>query len=154
MTKDANDIHRELGTDAARALADSLPDILFETEEAPKAARGNGHDAAADGGIKQEAKTFEQWTELGNAHRLVRHHGEDIRYVHPLEAWFIWDGVFWRRDDTGDIMRRAEATVEAIFDEAKEISDEEIRTAYRKFALKSQSRAQLSATVQLAQHIT
>jgi putative DNA primase/helicase len=58
-----------------------------------------------------------------------------------MEAWFIWDGVFWRRDDTGDIMRRAEATVEAIFDEAKEISDEEIRTAYRKFALKSQSRA-------------
>jgi putative DNA primase/helicase len=115
-------------------------------------ARGDGHDAAADGGIKQEAKTFEQWTELGNAHRLVRHHGEDIRYAHPLEAWFIWDGVFWRRDDTGDIMRRAEATVEAIFDEAKEISDEEIRTAYRKFALKSQSRAQLSAMVQLAQH--
>jgi hypothetical protein len=42
MTKDANDIHRELGTDAARALADDLPDISFETEEAPKAARGNG----------------------------------------------------------------------------------------------------------------
>ena len=50
----------------------------------------------------------EQWTELGNARRLVRRHGEDVRYVHPLKAWFIWDGVFWRRDDSGDIMRRAE----------------------------------------------
>ena len=94
----------------------------------------------------------EQWTELGNAHRLVRRHGEDVRYVHPLKAWFIWDGVFWRRDDSGDIMRRAESTIEAIFDEAKEIADEEIRTAFRKFALKSQSNAQLRAMTQLAQH--
>jgi hypothetical protein len=48
MTKDANDIHRELGTDAARALADSLPDIPFATEEAPKASRGNGLVAAGE----------------------------------------------------------------------------------------------------------
>jgi putative DNA primase/helicase len=48
MTKDANDIHRELGTDAARALADSLPDISFEMDEAPKVSRGNGLDAAAE----------------------------------------------------------------------------------------------------------
>ena len=43
-------------------------------------------------------------------------------------------------------------TIEAIFDEAKEIADEEIRTAFRKFALKSQSNAQLRAMTQLAQH--
>ena len=115
-------------------------------------ARGNGHDTAADGVIKQEAKTFEQWTELGNAHRLVRRHGEDIRYVHPLKAWFIWNGIFWRRDDSGEIMRWAEATIEAIFNEAKEIADGEIKAAFRKFALKSQARAQLGNVVQLAQH--
>jgi hypothetical protein len=40
MTKDANDVHRELGTDAARALADSLPDLNFDTPT-PKE-EGNG----------------------------------------------------------------------------------------------------------------
>jgi hypothetical protein len=112
--------------------------------------RINGHAAASS--PSGTADAAEQWTELGNAHRLVRRHGEDVRYVHPLKAWFIWDGVFWRRDDSGEIMRRAEATIEAIFDEAKEITDEEIRTAFRKFALKSQSNAQLRAMTQLAQH--
>ena len=112
--------------------------------------RINGRAAASS--PSGTADAAEQWTELGNAHRLVRRHGEDVRYVHPLKAWFIWDGVFWRRDDSGEIMRRAEATIEAIFDEAKEITDEEIRTAFRKFALKSQSNAQLRAMTQLAQH--
>lgn len=36
---DANDIHRQLGTDAARALTDTLPDIEFEDKAK---ARGNG----------------------------------------------------------------------------------------------------------------
>jgi putative DNA primase/helicase len=123
-------------------------------DEAPKPARkrkdkeGNGK-THADDVIRRGA---EQWTELGNAHRLIHRHGADIRYVHPLKAWFIWNGIFWRRDNNGEIMRRAEATIEAIFDEAKEIADEEIRTALRKFALKSQSNTQLRAMTQLAQH--
>jgi hypothetical protein len=66
--------------------------------------RVDGHAAASS--PSGTAAAAEQWTELGNAHRLVRRHGEDVRYVHPLKAWFIWDGVFWRRDDSGDIMRR------------------------------------------------
>jgi putative DNA primase/helicase len=130
------------GDDVARHVARWLGISCGSERNPPHEAKAPGWNPGAT----------EQWTELGNAHRLVRHHGEDVRYVHPMEAWFIWDGVFWRRDDSGDIMRRAEATVEAIFDEARQIPDEEIRTAFRKFALKSQARAQLSNMTQLAQH--
>jgi putative DNA primase/helicase len=94
----------------------------------------------------------EQWTELGNAHRLIHRHGANIRYVHPFKAWFIWDGTFWRRDDDGESMRRAEGTIESLFDEASLITDDATRQAFRKFALKSQSHAQIRAMVQLAQH--
>jgi putative DNA primase/helicase len=94
----------------------------------------------------------EHWTELGNAHRLIFQHGADARYVHPLKAWFIWDGNFWRRDDSADIMRRAETTIESMFEESKSIADDAMRQAFRKFALKSQARAQLGAMVTLAQH--
>jgi P4 family phage/plasmid primase-like protien len=94
----------------------------------------------------------EPYTELGNAHRLVHQHGRDIRYVHPLRSWFIWTGDYWRRDENGEIMRRGEATIESLFDEAKKISDEARRTALRKFALQSQARRQLENMVALAQH--
>jgi putative DNA primase/helicase len=49
-------------------------------------------------------------------------------------------------------MRLAEETIEALFDLAKAIDDEALRAAVRKFALKSQTRAQLTAMVKLAQH--
>ena len=94
----------------------------------------------------------ERDTELGNADRLVHQHGDDIRYVHPFKSWFVWQGDFWRRDETGEIMRRGEATIEALFDEAKAISDESRRTALRKWALKSQTRASMENMVALARH--
>jgi phage/plasmid-associated DNA primase len=176
--KDPADIGKEQGSDALRGITDRDPGLSFEREEpAPRPngrrRKANGEDHAPnlgaeapkpaserkgkEGNGKPHANDVirrgaEQWTELGNAHRLIHRHGADIRYVHPLKAWFIWDGIFWRRDDNGEIMRRAEATIEVIFDEAKEIADEAIRQAFRKFALKSQSNAQLRAMVQLAQH--
>ena len=39
---DANDIHRQLGTDAARALTDRLPDIEFEDKAHSNGMRGAG----------------------------------------------------------------------------------------------------------------
>lgn len=94
----------------------------------------------------------ERWTELGNAHRLIARHGENIRYVHLCAAWFTWDGHYWQRDDDGQIMRLAEDTVEAMFNEAKTIADETLRQAFRKFALKTQTHGQFEAMLKLAQH--
>ncbi len=116
----------------------------YAQREAAQAA-GIGHNGPDD--------ESSRYTELGNAHRLVRLFGEDIRYVHARKSWFIWDGAYWRRDDNGEIMRRAEATTEAMFDLAKSIADEAARTAYRKFVLKSQSKGQLEAMISLAQNL-
>ena len=148
---------REIWDEWSRSAPEMFdPEDQDETWEGFDPARAGG---ATAGSIFHEAKEHgwkpaaaEQWTELGNARRLVRHNGENIRYVHPLKAWFIWDDVFWRRDDSGGIMRRAEATIEAIFDGAKEIADDATRQAFRKFALKSQTHGQFDAMVQLAQH--
>jgi len=128
----------------------------FGEAVAKKCVEWVGYRAEARGANSERAAAAlvngEQWTELGNAHRFVFQHGADIRYVHPLKSWFIWGGIFWRRDDDAEIMRRAEATIESLFDESKLIADDATRQAFRKFALKSQARAQISAMVQLAQH--
>ncbi|MBK7949133.1 MAG: hypothetical protein IPK00_10425 [Deltaproteobacteria bacterium] len=49
----------------------------------------------------------EKGTDLGNARRLVRLHGEDLRYVRAFKKWFWWDGQVWRTDETGEVDRRA-----------------------------------------------
>jgi putative DNA primase/helicase len=91
-------------------------------------------------------------TDLGNARRLVNRYGNDIRYVHPFKSWFIWDGNFWRRDDNGEIMRLAAATVEAIWDEARAIADVDDQKKMRMHAFKSQERRRIDNMVALARN--
>src|SRR5439155_14941428 len=50
--------------------------------------------------------TFFRLTDYGNAERLVAQHGQDLRFCGAL-GWLAWDGQRWRRDDTGEVMRRA-----------------------------------------------
>lgn len=57
-------------------------------------------------------------TDLGNAQRLVREHGHDLRYVFAWRQWLVWDGRRWKIDDTGEIFRRAKQTVRKMFTEA------------------------------------
>ena len=32
---------------------------------------------------------------------FVARHGDVVRFDHTMKAWFVWDGVRWRRDGTG-----------------------------------------------------
>ncbi|EAQ35618.1 hypothetical protein NB311A_17619 [Nitrobacter sp. Nb-311A] len=40
-------------------------------------------------------------TEDSAAMEFVDEHCGDLRYCHTTGAWFRWNGVFWKRDDTG-----------------------------------------------------
>jgi putative DNA primase/helicase len=93
----------------------------------------------------------ETLTDLGNARRLVRYHGSELRYVPEWHGWMSWVGGHWRRNNDGAAMRMAKATVEQMHTEAAQITDENTRTALRAFAIKSQSRDRLFAMVKLAE---
>src|SRR5262249_17546062 len=93
----------------------------------------------------------EMATDLGNARRLVRFHGSDLRYVHAWKSWLAWQDGHWRRDDDEAVMRMAKATVEQMHAEAMRINDEAVRASLRKHALASQNAQRLTAMVKLAQ---
>lgn len=63
--------------------------------------------------------TGELRNDYGNARRLVRLHGENLRYVAVWGRWLFWDGNRWRKDEDGAAKRLAKATALSIFDEAK-----------------------------------
>jgi putative DNA primase/helicase len=41
-------------------------------------------------------------TDLGNARRMVKLFGKDIRYCHLWGQWLVWDGMRWQPDATGE----------------------------------------------------
>jgi putative DNA primase/helicase len=84
---------------------------------------------------------------LGDEHGGCRF--ADLRYVYAFKAWFVFDGTHWRQDCGAAIQQCAQATIEALFDEARRLPDE-ARPAMRKFALGCQNNRHLKAVAELA----
>lgn len=90
-------------------------------------------------------------TDYGNAERLVARHRDRIRYCPPRKCWYIWDGMRWARDETGEILRLAKRTTRAIYSEAEHGADEAAREAIAKHARESEKGPKLREMVTLAQ---
>jgi putative DNA primase/helicase len=89
-------------------------------------------------------------TDTGNSERLIRLHGEDLRYVHVWSRWYAWEGTRWISDDTAGVMRMAKDTVMSIYREASGADDDE-RKAIARHATRSESLRAQTAMVTLAQ---
>jgi putative DNA primase/helicase len=94
----------------------------------------------------------EMRTELGNARRIVRCCGRDLRWT-AAHRWLAWDGKRWRPDDIGAAMRAAKKAIRGIFDEAKAAAragDAADAERLASWAAKSQKAAVIKASLDLA----
>jgi putative DNA primase/helicase len=96
------------------------------------------------------SENAERCTDLGNARRLVRLHGERLRYCHPWRRWLVYREGRWQTDDTGLVAQLAKATVMTLYTEARDCPGEEARKALAAWAAKSESEPRLRAMVELA----
>jgi len=80
-------------------------------------------------------------TDWGNARRLTARHGADIHYVAEWNAWIVWndDAGRWEIDRNGAVMRLAEETVLAIFNEALTLNSQANRDELLRHAMRSQA---------------
>jgi putative DNA primase/helicase len=69
-----------------------------------------------------EGITPEHLTDVGNASRLVRMFGQDLRYVAAL-GWLAWDSKRWRKDDTNQVMRLAKKVALSFYDDAAQLME-------------------------------
>ncbi len=125
---------------ATKAPAAAAPQTLTRTDV----------DAAVAAVDEAEAAAF-PWTDFGNAERLVKCHGDDLRYCHAWGAWLVWDGRVWRKDASDEVMRRAKRTVRAMYAEAAQIEDQERRNKFLAFVKQSESGNRLRAMIGLAE---
>lgn len=88
-------------------------------------------------------------TDLGNAQRLIKRHGQDLRYIHAWAKWLVWNGTRWVTDDVGSVMRMAADTVRSIYGEAAAETDPQVRGGIASWAHTSEGAARLKAIVEL-----
>lgn len=92
-----------------------------------------------------------EYSDLGNAERLVQRHGEDLHYTNA-HGWLIWDSTRWTRDPDGEVERRAKDAVRAIPEEIALLPDDadDERKRIMKHYLASQSNGKLTSMIALA----
>lgn len=89
-------------------------------------------------------------TDLGNAERFVKRHGEDVRYCYPWRRWLVWTGRRWERDESGMVHRLAKATVRSIYEEVAAAEDDAERKALVGHATRSEAEPKMRAMLELA----
>lgn len=86
-------------------------------------------------------------SDLGNANRLIKVHGENIRYCTPMGKWFLWDECRWKVDYRDEIRIRAQDTMLAFVRQAVHAGND----AMVRFASRSLNSQRLGALIREAQ---
>jgi putative DNA primase/helicase len=92
----------------------------------------------------------ERFTDVGNARRLVRDHGQDLRWVPTWSTWLAWDQKRWRPDTKGEVVQRAKRVAAALWEEAAAANDSERRKQAGRWAMQSESAQRIEAMIRLA----
>ncbi len=146
--KDPNDLHKAHVDDPEK-----FREIFSQMMAASEQVELSRVDIADTGATTPATATAPEYglTDLGNARRLVRSHGHDLRYCYPWDRWVWWNGKHWEFDTSGEIFRRAKSTVATIYAEAAEHASDREREQVAKHAIRSESSARIKAMVDLAQ---
>jgi putative DNA primase/helicase len=104
------EILESLGMTKAELCADDDTDDLGEDEAKTEPRVRGGFDRSGVNTPITEEWWTEQGTDLGNARRLVKLYGPELRFVPAWRKWYLWDGRRWAVDNTGAAQRRAKAT--------------------------------------------
>jgi P4 family phage/plasmid primase-like protien len=105
--------------------------------------------ATADPNARTEVLRGLACTDYGNAQRLVKHHGADLRYCHSFGHWLTWTGTHWT-PDPAVAEQRAKDTVMKLYDGVRDLPDPQDREAFLEHAVRSESATRIAAMLSLA----
>lgn len=89
-------------------------------------------------------------TEWGNAQRLVKLHGESMRYCHARGCWMIWDGRRWSVDTRAQVWHCAKDMVRRLSNEASASADPALWEQTLKWSLISEKKKVMQSSIELA----
>lgn len=95
-------------------------------------------------------------TDTGNARRLVRLYGDNIRFVHESGSWLIWDKNRWIEDKRSQLYQFAWNTCADMLREAADLieaGDTKSGQKLQTWAVASESSSKLRNMIDLASHV-
>jgi P4 family phage/plasmid primase-like protien len=78
-------------------------------------------------------------TDAGNAERLIAAYGDQVRYCAAFNAWYLWNGKVWVRDDANRMLLIATIVARSIHREAAEAPTADRSRALSRWAIISES---------------
>ena len=94
-----------------------------------------------------------QFTDTSNAFRMMREHGNDIRYVAAWKKWLVWTGRQWKMDDGYLIHTKGLEMIRAMYDELLKTDDPRDRIEIEKYAMQSEAVRRRKAFIEAASWI-
>jgi P4 family phage/plasmid primase-like protien len=154
----AKEFHQSLAVIAhadaseAEAITERLRGIKNFRERAFQAVVKQAKKAVEDRYVKRAQDSVQEeydFTDSGNARRLVKLYRDRIRYCKPFKEWLIYDGKRWKRDDTLELQKLAKTIPPHILAEMPPTRDEETIKAFVQWSLRSQSRTSIDDMINL-----
>lgn len=93
---------------------------------------------------------FPNMSDMGNAEMLANQFGNDLLYVSEWGSWAIWTGSRWKKDVTGEIIRRAKLVAQLRYDLIDAYVDDKTRKRAFHWAQASESLERVKAMDVLA----
>ena len=95
-----------------------------------------------------------QFTDSTNAARLIREHGKDIRYNAAWKKWIVWNGKYWKTDESGALIHeKGLDVVRNIYDEMLKTDDHRERIEIERYGMLSESVRRRKSFVEAAQWV-
>lgn len=100
---------------------------------------------------KKEEKYF-SYDDTGNAERFMNIYGTLVKYSYINKEFYYYDGKSWRVDDTGEISKMIDTTVDMMKNEKLPSNDEDIEEAFRKHIKRSRGNSAKKAMKEQIMH--
>lgn len=89
-------------------------------------------------------------TEMGNAERIARDHGPEIRHVPQSGQWYLWSGTHWKVDDALDIPGLVLHTARGMSRGELDAQNEDERKAWRSWCKHSEGKRNIDNSLALS----
>ena len=97
----------------------------------------------------QDSLLTYKMNDIGNAHRLIKLHGENIRFCPEWNCWLHYKG-YWEKDIEGNVYAKARDTIAQLKSQAYEVGDEKMVS----FAIKCGYHSRIEAIINQAKTLT
>ena len=90
-------------------------------------------------------------TELGNAERIYRSYGQDVRYVTTNKEWMVYTGSHWKVDDREQVRQWAQMTARSLHPLILQAGGEKAQKAWRGHVKAFESKSGITSAIGLMQ---